>query len=390
MVRQISMYIDCPSDWEGIQCPNATALAQFREAVQHGWITWHAFPFNTEPEFYDGPMVDFAVQLTHDVDSKLGQAKKTVMSQRDVPGMTRSIIPLLRSRGVNTVSVGANGGSTPPNVPPAFIWQDPVSGENVTALYLQGGYGGIDIFNRFGYWVPTVLPGLSEVMIVDWRGDNAGPPPQASDLIHDFEQLQRQFPGAEVVASTFDEFAAVVHQGLQDGTVHIPTITAEVLPLGWRWKRRVCRDKRVCGGEQIGDTWIHGTASDPVKHGRTRLAQRLRTECLDAGECSLSDYRFWNFSRLLLKNGEHTWGLDVKSTLAPLSFERSNWQNSAFEALRMTNDECVVSSILTVCRFHNHSPRPMCSCLPRPLCPMCSCLPHALCVGASTTFVPLL
>lgn len=37
---QISMYIDCPADWEGIHCPNATALAQFHEAVARGWITW--------------------------------------------------------------------------------------------------------------------------------------------------------------------------------------------------------------------------------------------------------------------------------------------------------------------------------------------------------------
>lgn len=148
------------------------------------------------------------------------------MSQRDVPGMTRSIIPRLRANGVHTVSVGVNGGSTPPNVPQAFIWADPVSGDNVTALYLSGGYGGITKIK--GYHVPTVLPGLSEVMIVDWRGDNAGPPPEASDLIDDFVAIQKQFPGAEVFSSTFDAFAAVVNQGLADQTVSIPTISSEV------------------------------------------------------------------------------------------------------------------------------------------------------------------
>lgn len=234
------------------------------------------------------------------------------MSQRDVPGMTRSIIPRLRANGVHTVSVGVNGGSTPPNVPQAFIWADPVSGDNVTALYLSGGYGGITKIK--GYHVPTVLPGLSEVMIVDWRGDNAGPPPEASDLIDDFVAIQKQFPGAEVFSSTFDAFAAVVNQGLADQTVSIPTISSEVCCVhAWATLYRyraadfdLMLDKHPW--LQIGDTWIHGVASDPIKHGRTRHAQRLRTECLQpGGDCDLADYRVWNFSRLLLKNGEHTW-----------------------------------------------------------------------------------
>lgn len=76
-----------------------------------------------------------------------------------------------------------------------------------------------------------------------------------------------------------------------------------------------------------------------MKHGRTRIAQTLRRECLASGECDLSDYRVWNFSRLLLKNGEHTWGLDVKSTLEPRSFLTTNWDNKDFQALRFTNDE---------------------------------------------------
>ena len=48
--------------------------------------------------------------------------------------------------------------------------------------------------------------------------------------------------------------------------------------------------------------------------------------------CSLQDERVWNFSRLLLKAGEHTWGLDVKSTLKPASYQRSNWSNTEFRS----------------------------------------------------------
>lgn len=40
----ISLYIDCPSHWEGIHCPSQTALKDFYESVEKEWITWHAFP----------------------------------------------------------------------------------------------------------------------------------------------------------------------------------------------------------------------------------------------------------------------------------------------------------------------------------------------------------
>jgi hypothetical protein len=37
------------------------------------------------------------------------------------------------------------------------------------------------------------------------------------------------------------------------------------------------------------------------------VAQQLRAECLGSGACDINDVRIFNFSRLLLKNGEHTW-----------------------------------------------------------------------------------
>ncbi len=48
----VSMYLECPPSLAalGLQCPNATERAQFLDAVQQGFITWHAFPFNVEAE----------------------------------------------------------------------------------------------------------------------------------------------------------------------------------------------------------------------------------------------------------------------------------------------------------------------------------------------------
>ena len=48
---------------------------------------------------------------------------KTTLSQRDVPGMTRGVVPLLQKRGVNGITVGVNGGVCPAQVPMLFRWQ---------------------------------------------------------------------------------------------------------------------------------------------------------------------------------------------------------------------------------------------------------------------------
>lgn len=58
--------------------------------------------------------------------------------------------------------------------------------------------------------------------------------------------------------------------------------------------------------------------------------------CAAAGECDLTDDGpLWDYMTFFLKNPEHTWGLDVKSTLQNV---RSNYSNSAFAAVRAHAD----------------------------------------------------
>lgn len=108
----INMYLDCPVGM-GLHCPNATELAMFEEAIKEGDITWHAFPHNAQLEIMDPRLIQAGIQMTHDLDSRFGQAPKHTLSQRDVPGMTRSIIPIIKEYGVDAITVGANDGSTP-------------------------------------------------------------------------------------------------------------------------------------------------------------------------------------------------------------------------------------------------------------------------------------
>ena len=64
------------------------------------------------------------IDLTHSLDDRFSLPKKTTLSQRDVPGMTRAVVPLLARRGVKALSVGENQQCAPVNVPPIFLWKD--------------------------------------------------------------------------------------------------------------------------------------------------------------------------------------------------------------------------------------------------------------------------
>jgi hypothetical protein len=98
------------------------------------------------------------------------QSRKTVYSQRDVPGMARASIPLLVEAGIHGISEGSNGRVLPgwfaptmpcmhacmhywarshathpswfaANVPPAFLWRDPNTNTELIGLWyglLQG------------------------------------------------------------------------------------------------------------------------------------------------------------------------------------------------------------------------------------------------------------
>jgi hypothetical protein len=62
----------------------------------------------------DPLLFDYGVIMTHELDSFFGVPRKQVMSQRDVPGTTRAVIPLLTRKGVKGLTIGCNDGSASP------------------------------------------------------------------------------------------------------------------------------------------------------------------------------------------------------------------------------------------------------------------------------------
>ena len=138
----VSIYMECPPNFilGGIKlkCPSAKEKAAFVEGVKDGYITWHASPMNLEPEFAPSPEIfTLGLNISLDLDKKFGIERKTrVMSQRDVPGLTQTVIPILVQNGITGLTVGVNGKSAPPALPDIFRWK--YNGSEIIAMWHPG------------------------------------------------------------------------------------------------------------------------------------------------------------------------------------------------------------------------------------------------------------
>jgi len=325
----VSLYLDCPTGM-GFRCPSEQDKQAVIKAIHQGDITWHAFPFNGQLEYMDDTLVEYGMEMTHELDKRFGRNATATISQRDVPGTTRAAVPLFAKHGVKAISFGVNAFSSPPQVPPAFVWRDPDSKTEVLGLMHSGGYGGIAVKDAL------MVDGLDHALVMVWNDDNFGPQ-SVKDVINIYDFVRFQFPNAaNVFASTFDQFV----EKLEPLRATLPVVE-----------------------DEVGDTWIHGVASDPWKTAAFRAISRLRASCVRAStqpsthrklpahcDVAVTSPEFKNFSRLLLKGGEHTWGGDVKTFLGawPLNNRTDapyfKWSNSQLrssarepEVLRMVD-----------------------------------------------------
>lgn len=180
--------------------------------------------------------------------------------------------------------------------PEPFVWKDPASGEDILAMWNWPGYG------SYPHNPPVLVAGLEHALVYNFAGDNGGP--QSVEAYQKlWAQLEHQFPNAEVVASTFDNFTDQL-QGIRH---KLPTLNKE-----------------------IGDTWVYGVPSDPQKQARNRVINRVFGAAITklGGAKNLhSDPALQNATRFALKLGEHTDGRDVKSNLV----DNYSWKKRDFE-----------------------------------------------------------
>jgi Trefoil (P-type) domain len=167
----VSLLLDCPTGL-GFACPNASQVAAFKASAAAGYVRWHAFPHNAELAMLDPTLLTFGVNLTHAIDDALGVRRKTVLSQRDVPGFPLAAVSPLAAAGVRAFSEGSNAAMLPPAVPPGFVWQDPVDGANVTVMFHALGYGQLpsqQVERRVRIFVEIVWRGgISELLSMLW------------------------------------------------------------------------------------------------------------------------------------------------------------------------------------------------------------------------------
>ena len=138
----ISLYFNCPPNM-GLNCPNQTMKDYIKFGIDKRYIYWHSFPFNSQMEVYDISMLEFGLKLSSDLSKQYGAPISTIISQRDVPSMTRSVIPVLVKNNITAISIGVNMGSAPPAVPKIFKWKDIKSNKSIITMVNPGGYGSV-------------------------------------------------------------------------------------------------------------------------------------------------------------------------------------------------------------------------------------------------------
>lgn len=215
----LSLALDCPPHMNYTCLSSATQTALI-DAMKRGVITWHAFPFNSEAEVHNAELFEFGIQMTHDLADKYNIPRPRTISQRDVPGSTIAIIPLLIQHGVYAFSIGANPAAQPPQVPTAFTWRNS-NNEEIILLYHPGQYGGIGVNDA------VIIDGFNHIALFDWNNDNAGPYSPQTYLDH-LTQIRKNFIGCAVKVSTFDNFVVPLHDAIQSGKVKLPVITDEM------------------------------------------------------------------------------------------------------------------------------------------------------------------
>lgn len=242
-------------------------------ALKNGSIVPHAMPFTTHTELLDIDTLDYGLSIVDELDKIRG--KKTISAKlTDVPGHTKGLVSLLSRHGVKLLHIGVNGASAMVDVPPCFLWKN--GNDEIVVIY-SGDYGGAFKSDL-----------IDEVLYFDHTVDNRGAP-SPERVIEKFNAIQAEYPDYEVTAGTMDDFAEAI----------------------WR-----VRDRLPLFEGEMGDTWIHGGASDPYKYAALRTLAELKNKWLGENSINRNSEEYTDFTDAVLCLGEHTCGMDSKMFFA--------------------------------------------------------------------------
>ena len=239
--------------WEALKKDDGTVA----KAIEDGIVAWHGLPDTTHTELMNVELFNYGASLSEQLDKRFGR-KTTGAKMTDVPGHTVGLVPLLRQKGVDFLHIGVNPATPLPKVPPVFKWRWQDS--EITVIYEQG------------YGEDTVIEDFA--VCFAHTNDNMGPQ-SAEEIVQVYGQLQEKYPDAVIKAATLSDVADRLRM-----VKNLPVVEKE-----------------------IGDTWIHGAATDPKKLGRFLELQRYFATAGANGA---------DLTGNLLLVPEHTWGLNLQ------------------------------------------------------------------------------
>ena len=239
---------------------------RIEQAIQDGCFSWHALPFTTHTEMMNPRAFQMSLKLSERLDRRFG-VKTTAAKLSDVPGHTIGIVPLLRQAGVDLLHIGVNPASP---MPPVLRWK--CGTDSIVVMYNED-YGTFMELEEFAVGF-------------GFTGDNNGPA-SVEEVKECYRMVRQQYPGAAVHAATLNDIAALVR------SMDLPVVEQE-----------------------IGDTWIHGIATDPRKLAGYRALLR-----------QIDKFEGKDITQDLMLVPEHTWGLNMSVWF----HDKDNWRLHDFE-----------------------------------------------------------
>lgn len=259
--------------WKYLQKATLEETERLTKAISAGDIVWNGVPYTVESEVMNKEMFESSLLLAKKLDKRF-QKHTIAAKMTDVPGHTRSIIAPLCKAGLRFLHIGVNPSSAVPKVPNFCRWQD-TEGNEIILVYQQD-YGSED-----------VLPDGKTAISINFTGDNHGPH-SVEKVKRIYADLHKRYPNARLVAASFNEIAEELY-GMKN---KLPIVTSE-----------------------IGDTWIYGYGSEPLRMAKYRVVSNLYANWIREGKLNEEDDATLNFVAELGLIAEHTWGMDVKTHL---------------------------------------------------------------------------
>lgn len=258
--------------WKYLHSTSPGKSRRLEEAFLRGDIVWNAVPYTVESETMNRDLFETSLLLSQKLDRRYGK-QSIAAKMTDVPGHTRSIITPMYEAGIRFLHIGVNPASPIPDV--AYCRWRNTDGKELILAYQQD------------YGAENLLPGGKVAIAINFTGDNHGP--HSYEKVKEiYANLRKRYPKAELVGASFNEVAQELMAMRED----LPVVTSE-----------------------IGDTWIYGYGSAPVRMAKFRKLSSLYSQWLRERKMDKASDEALNFAVELGLIAEHTQGMDVKTHL---------------------------------------------------------------------------